>query len=165
MAKYTILLTIVLALIWVSLSGYFQPLMISFAVVSILTVLGLCHRMKILDIETVPYEKTLSAIPYFGWLFKEIVKANVDVVKAVLSPEMEIKPAMIKVSNKRETDIGRTLFANSITLTPGTVSVEMSEDKILVHALLADISSKDAFAEMEERSGKAVGDTNADKGA
>ena len=100
---------------------------------------------------------------YFVWLFIEIVKANVAVVKAVLSPDLEISPALVKIPNQRSTDMGRTMFANSITLTPGTVSVQMSENEILVHALLADMSNPEDFIEMERQSGWSVGEVDVPK--
>ena len=160
MGKYAVILAIVLTLVWMALTGYFQPLMIVFGVISISTVVLLCARMDILDIETAPYQHTLKTMPYFSWLFKEIVKANIDVVKAVMAPDMEIKPGMKKVSTNRNTDLGVTMFANSITLTPGTVTVAMSDDHILVHALLSDQATKESFVEMDIRSGQSVGDVN-----
>lgn len=158
LARYSVILVLVLAALWLSLSGYFKPLLLILGVVSILAVLGLCARMKILDQETVPYLNTHKAFFYFNWLFKEIVKANMSVVKAVLSPDMEVSPSLVKVPMNRGSDIGRTMFANSITLTPGTVSMEISEDEILVHALLEEMSAPAGFAEMEKRSGWSVGD-------
>lgn len=143
---------------WLSLSGYFIPMILSFGVISILFVLWLCKRMDILDFETVPYERTPATFMYFIWLSSEIVKANLQVVKAVMRPDMEVTPTMVKIPSKHKTDIARTMFANSITLTPGTVSVAIREDHILVHALLTEMSNPEDFAEMEERAGRAVGE-------
>ena len=120
-------------------------------------------RMKIMDEETVPYLHFPKTLNYFFWLGKEIVKANVQVVKAVLSPDMEISPTMVKVPSNPKTEIGKTMFGNSITLTPGTVTVEMSEDEILVHALLTEMSDVDGFAEMAERSAWSVGEVSVPK--
>jgi len=96
-------------------------------------------------------------LQYFAWLFIEIVKANVQVVKAVLSPDLEVSPTLVKIPLNTDIDIVETMFANSITLTPGTVSVDMQTDHILVHALLEDMSDPEGFAEMEKRSALAVG--------
>jgi multicomponent Na+:H+ antiporter subunit E len=143
---------------WLTLSGYFDhPILFVTGGISILLVIGLCARMNILDVETTPYIYGKS-LGYFSWLFKEIVKANVAVVKAVMSPDMHISPKIVKVKMDHETDLGRTVFANSITLTPGTISVEMEEGKILVHALLEDMTDPAGFAEMGERAGWAVND-------
>ncbi len=126
--------------------------------VSIALVLGLVHRMKIFDEETVPYYKVPKTLLYLVWLFKEIVKANVEVVKAVMSPDLEVSPTMVKIPASPNTEIGKTVFANSITLTPGTVSVKIDEDEILVHALLTEMSHPDGFKEMGERSARSIGE-------
>lgn len=156
--KAGIILLIVLVAYWLTLSGYFDhPILFVTGGVSVLVVVWLCARMQILDEETVPYlhGKILGYIP---WLFTEIVKANMTVVKAVLSPDMEISPTLVKVKMDHETDLGRTVFANSITLTPGTISVQMGEDEILVHALLEDMTAPEGFQEMAERAAISVSD-------
>lgn len=159
MLRFGLVLAIVLALYWITLSGYFDNnLLFILGGISIALVLGLCARMKILDEETAPYLNAPKALGYYVWLFKEIVIANVQVVKAVLSPDLEISPTMVKVKSSPNSDIGKTMFANSITLTPGTVSVEMSEDEILVHALLSDMSDPNGFGEMADRSAWAIGE-------
>ena len=156
--KAGIVLLLVLVAYWLTLSGYFDhPILFITGGLSVLSVVWMCARMQILDEETVPYlhGKTLGYIP---WLFKEIVKANMAVVKAVLSPDMEISPTWVKVKSEHESDLARTIFANSITLTPGTISVQMDEGEILVHALLEDMTDAQGFKDMGERAGFAVTD-------
>jgi len=87
----------------------------------------------------------------------EIVKANMQVLKAVLSPDLEVSPTLVKIPLNTDIDIAETMFANSITLTPGTVSVDMKPDHILVHALLEEMSAPEDFAEMEKRLGRLIG--------
>lgn len=158
MVRYAIVLAVVMALYWLTLSFYFIPLIMAFGLLSVLFTVGLCYRMRILDAETVPYLHIPTTIQYFFWLFVEVVKANFIVVKAVLRPDMEISPALLTVPAPQKTDIGKTMFANSITLTPGTVSLDLGEDGILVHALLAEMANADDFKEMGERSGWSVGE-------
>ena len=95
---------------------------------------------------------------YFGWLFVEIIKANVAVVRAVMNPDLEVSPTLVKIPAGGKSDIAKTMFANSITLTPGTVSVNVEDDHILVHALLSEMSEPEDFDEMADRSAWAVGD-------
>jgi multicomponent Na+:H+ antiporter subunit E len=156
--RYGIILAFFLTLYWLGLSGHYTPLIMTLGALSVLTVVWLTRRMKILDEETVPYLHVPKTMSYYSWLFKEIVKANVAVVRSVLSPDLEVSPKMVTVPAKQGTDLARTMFANSITLTPGTVSVDMVGDKILVHALLADMSDPKGFAEMSERSAWSVGE-------
>ena len=114
--------------------------------------------MKIMDEETVPYLNIAKTLSYFSWLFREIAKANMDVVKAVMKPELDVTPGLIKVKAPQKTDIGKTMFANSITLTPGTVSVSLDGDDILVHSLLSDRVKVEDFYEMAERSAWSIGE-------
>ena len=159
MARFSGILIIALVLYWFSLSGYFdKTLLLILGAISIGLVLFLVKRMNIMDAETVPYGHTPRMLGYLVWLFKEIVKANVEVVRAVMSPELEVNPSLVKIPSSPNTEMGKTAFANSITLTPGTVSVEMTENEILVHALLSDMSDPDGFVEMGERSARAMGE-------
>lgn len=156
--RFGSILAVALAIFWLSLSGYFIPMILSFGVISVALVVGLCARMGILDGETVPYLKLPQTLSYLGWLSGEIVKANMIVVKAVLKPDMEISPTLVKIPAEQKTDIGRSMFANSITLTPGTVSMAMGDGEITVHALLSEMAIPDDFAEMGSRSAAAVGE-------
>ena len=156
--RFAIILALVLGATWLSLSGYFIPLILTLGGLSILFVIWMCFRMAILDKETVPYLSSPLSVIYFFWLFKEIVKANVQVVKAVLSPDLEVSPTLTKIPYADEADVARAMFANSITLTPGTVSVNMEEDHILVHALLKEMSKPEDFKEMGEQATWAIGE-------
>lgn len=155
--RYAFILTLAMVAAWLTLSGYFIPMILTFGAISIAIVVWMCRRMGILDGETVPYLSLLPTTSYFVWLFIEIIKANVQVVKAVLSPDLEVSPTLVKIPLNTDVDIAETMFANSITLTPGTVSVDMEPDHILVHALLEEMSAPEDFAEMEKRSAWAVG--------
>ena len=155
--RYAFILTLAMVAAWLTLSGYFIPMILTFGAISIAIVVWMCRRMGILDGETVPYLSLLPTTSYFVWLFVEIVKANVQVVKAVLSPDLEVSPTLVKIPLNTDIDIAETMFANSITLTPGTVSVDMEPDHILVHALLEEMSAPEDFTEMEKRSAWAVG--------
>lgn len=148
-----------MATTWITLSGYFKPLLLSLGAISVILVLWISVRMRILDKETVPYMTLPLTLIYFVWLFKEIVKANVAVVRAVMSPGLEVSPTLTKIPTPQSTDIGRVMFANSITLTPGTVSVCMEDDHILVHALLSEMSGAEDFVEMGKRAAWAIGET------
>ena len=114
--------------------------------------------MRIIDHETAPYLAVPLTLSYFVWLFIEIIKANIAVIRAVLSPNLEISPTLTKIPTPQDSDIGKVIFANSITLTPGTVSVSMEDDYILVHALLSEMSNPEDFIEMSRKSALAIGE-------
>ncbi len=70
---------------------------------------------------------------YYGYFFKELVKSNLKLTVIVLSPVMPIKPGIVKVRTRLKTRMGRLMLANSITLTPGTLTVELDGEWIYVH--------------------------------
>ena len=72
---------------------------------------------------------------YWCWLLVEIVKANFDVARRVLDPRLPIDPRLFETKMSQTSDLGRVIYANSITLTPGTISLDIGNDTILVHAL------------------------------
>ena len=156
--RFAIVLALVLGVTWLSLSGYFTTMLLTLGTISVLFVIWMCMRMAILDKETVPYLSLPLTIIYFFWLFAEIVKANMQVIKAVLSPDLEVSPTLTKIPYPNKADVARTMFANSITLTPGTVAVDMEDDHILVHALLKEMSKPADFKEMGEQSAWAIGE-------
>lgn len=77
----------------------------------------------------------LLFIRYIYYLIIEIIKANIDVAKIVLSKEMNIQPHFFKVPLHLKKDLNKVIYANAITLTPGTLSVDIQDDYILIHAL------------------------------
>ena len=136
-----VVLSVALMAIWLLWSGIYEPLLISFGVFSVLLTAWVANTLGAVSNEGQPVSVGLRPLWYIPWLLKEIVLANIDVIKRILHPSLTdpqakvISPTWIKVSAKQKTRLGRTLFANSITLTPGTVSVDVGEDYIWVHAL------------------------------
>ena len=121
--------------LWLLLSGIFEPLLLGFGVASVALVMIIAHRMDLIDHEGVPLHLHLRIFGYLAWLAKEIAKANIDVMRLIINPRLPIAPRVIRVPATQKTDLGRVIHANSITLTPGTVSVELEEDAIIVHAI------------------------------
>jgi multicomponent Na+:H+ antiporter subunit E len=149
--RYTLILGLVLFGVWLLWSGHFVPLLIGFGVASVVCVLLIVRRMGLLDEESVPAAITLRAALYVPWLAVQVVKSNLDVARRVLSPGLPIAPRMIRVPAEQRSDLGLAIFANSITLTPGTVSVELEDGRILVHALSAEAADDLLSGEMGRR--------------
>lgn len=124
-----------LALIWWLLSGHTEPLIIGFGVASVILVVFVANRMEILDEEGHPIELIPGLIRYAPWLGREIVLSNIAVIRCILDPDMPIRPQLFRTAADQSTDVGKVIFANSITLTPGTVSLDVDEETIEVHAL------------------------------
>jgi multicomponent Na+:H+ antiporter subunit E len=90
--------------------------------------------MDVLDPESHPYHLSWRPIVYLPWLVKEIVLSNIHVALMVLRPH-KIHPHLVQVPTSQKTDLGRVIHANSITITPGTISLDLRDGHILVHAL------------------------------
>jgi multicomponent Na+:H+ antiporter subunit E len=124
-----------LFVLWLLLSGHYNPLMIGFGVMSTALCVWLARRMDVADQEGVPLRLGLRTPLYWPWLAVQIAKSNVDVARRILSPSLPISPTTVRIRTSQRTPLSRAVYANSITLTPGTVSMTIDQDTILVHAL------------------------------
>ena len=149
--RHTIMLFLTLAAFWLAISGHYSAFMISLGAISILIVILIAHRMDVVDHEAQPLHLTLKIPTYFVWLAKEIILANLVVVKHVWLGNKSISPGFATITASQKTDMGKVIYANSITLTPGTVTVNMDDDKFLVHALLRDSIDDLETGEMDRR--------------
>jgi multicomponent Na+:H+ antiporter subunit E len=100
---------------------------------STLLVVALCWRMRILDEELMPLHLTLPTLRYIPWLFVEVVRSNLDVLRRILFGP--IRPIVVTVKASQKGDWARVTYANSITLTPGTLTIEAVDDMLTVHSL------------------------------
>ncbi len=134
--KHTISLAVMLAVLWWLLSGFAKPLLLSFGVISVAFTLWLSHRMDVIDRESHPIHMSAALVRFWFKLTVEIIKSNVQVVVAVLSPRKDaIQPHFLQIQLHQTSALGKVILANSLTLTPGTVSVDLDGDQLLVHAL------------------------------
>ncbi len=137
---------------WLLLSGFFTAFLMVAGAVTALAVVLFSRRMDIVDHEGHPVQLAPRALlVYWPWLVKEIVKSAWQVSTIILQPSLPISPTLVRVRTTQKTDVGRTTFANSITLTPGTISVEVGRDEILVHALTRGSAEVLAKGEMDRR--------------
>lgn len=121
--------------LWLGLSGHFTPLLLGLGLASTGLAVYLAHRMDILDHETHPAVLTPQLVRFWIYLSGEIVKANIDVIRRILRPGKSISPQLVRLPLPQKSDLARVIYANAITLTPGTVTLHLDEDTILVHAL------------------------------
>ena len=143
----------VLGLLWVLLSGQYSPLFLGLGLVSVAFVHWIVRRMGRADggARLEVRLRLLATLRYGIWLFGQIVRANVEVARLALSPGMRVNPVVLRVPARQRTEVGRVLFANSITLTPGTVSVHLGEEEVEVHALTRGAAASLAGGEMGRR--------------
>ena len=149
--RHVLALSVLLSVFWVINSGHYTPLFFFFMAVSVIFVVLLCRRMDIIDAESVPLEQTFTLPVYLLWLVKEIILANIGVARCVWGGPQTISPRVIKLEAHQKTDLGKVTYANSITLTPGTVSIDLEENIITVHALTVENAEDLLTGEMDRR--------------
>jgi len=125
----------VLYVLWFLLSGHTEPLLLSLGVASAAVCVHIANRMDVIDHEGFPIHLSWRAILYWPWLLWEIAKANVNIARVIIQPRMPISPSVFRVKASQMDELGHAIFANSITLTPGTVSVDLHDGEVMVHAL------------------------------
>ena len=136
--RLTLSLFLLLAAIWLLLSGYYTALLLGLGALSCALVVALCRHMGIVDPEGHPNHLFLGLLLYIPWLLWEICKSNIDIARRILDPKLPIAPRIFKIKTSQKSHLGQVIYANSITLTPGTVSVEVEEGEITVHALTGE---------------------------
>ena len=136
--RHKISLSIILILFWLLNSGHYNYLILTLGAASIAIVVLIAHRMDVVDHESQTIHLSLE-YPRFGlWLIKEIVVANLTVVKHIWLGNKTITPTVKVIKASQTTDVGKVIYANSITLTPGTVTLGLVNDEIMVHALIQE---------------------------
>ena len=132
--RYVLSLTFTLVALWLAVSGVYKPLLFLLGAGSVALVVWLSLRMDVVGVEHNPGLYFPKLFVYWGWLVGQIITANIHVAKRVLSPG-KIRPHVVEVPVPHHTSVSRVTYANSCTLTPGTVTLEITEERMRVHAL------------------------------
>lgn len=140
--------------LWLLLSGYFDvPLLLGFGALSCALAVFVAWRVEAIDPEERPlrFRFNVHVLGYWPWLLWRIVLSNLDVAKRILDPKLPISPALIALKPTQRSDLGRFIYANSITLTPGTVTTNLSGDTLEVHALTREAADSLREGDMDRR--------------
>lgn len=143
---FTVLLTT-----WILLSGQWTALHLGSGVVASLFITWLAVRNGMAGRRPMPIRTFVVVTRYWPWLLYKIVVANLDVAYRVWHPRLPIAPRLLKVPCATRTDLGTATYANSITLTPGTVTVAIEARRLLVHALTEEGARELVGGEMHRR--------------
>lgn len=150
--RHSLALAGVLAVTWVLWSGHAEPLLLGLGGLSILATVALAVRMGIVDGEGVPLAIARPGqLTYTPWLVWQVVLSSWDVGRRVWWRDPGLSPRMVTVTPGQATWTGKVLYANSITLTPGTISVTMEDAEIRVHALHAEAAAGLGSGDMDRR--------------
>lgn len=133
--RYIVSLVVVLSLIWLGNSGFFNGLLLSLGAVSVIFVVFMSHRLGIIDEESQPLHVSRRIIVYWLWLLKTLVKSNITVIKRIWKGPSSISPVIARIPISQKTEMGQAIYANSITLTPGTTTLDVEDETMIVYAL------------------------------
>ncbi len=142
---------VVLLTFWLLLSGQFTAFLIAAGVGSSVAVVFFARRMEVVDREGHPINLWRVVFSYWPWLVKEIVKSGWDVSRLILHPRLPISPTLVRFRPSQQSVVGLVTHANSITLTPGTITVEAGSEEFLVHALTRTGAEGVVDSEMDRR--------------
>ncbi|MEN6543177.1 Na+/H+ antiporter subunit E [Parvibaculum sp.] len=140
-----------LFIFWLVLSGHYTPFLLAMGILSVLLVMAVMQRMDAIAPELTMRHLRPRLLAYWCWLAVEILKSCIAVSRIILSRRPAIAQRFISVPTSQTSDMGRVIFANSITLTPGTVTVETRDGDFTVHALNDAAADPRAFAAMDAR--------------
>jgi multicomponent Na+:H+ antiporter subunit E len=149
----TISLALFLFGFWLILSGHYTVWLVAAgAIISVLLALA-ARRLGFADEEGHPVERLVAGLVYWPWLVREIVKSGIGVTRIILDPKLPISPQLFHTKVSVRTPVGVATYANSITLTPGTITVgvDRSQDRFLVHALTEAGAADVEAGEMDHR--------------
>ncbi len=140
-----------LYVLWLLLSGLGAPLLLGLGAASACLVVFIAHRMDVIDHEGHPIHLRWRMIAYWPWLLRQIVMSNLHVARVILDPRLPIKPKVVHFKGTQKSELGNVIYANSITLTPGTVTISLEDGNFGVHALTAKTVGDLQTGEMDRR--------------
>lgn len=153
-----LILAVILAIVWLLWSGFFKPLLIGLGVFSCLLTVYLVSRMQSFREDAFRFPYGLGLLVYWAWLFKEIVLSSLAVAKIVLARDIDVSPEVVGLNAANLDTFSQVMLGNSITLTPGTLTLDVHRDRILVHALTSEGAANLEAGEMQRRVAALSGD-------
>lgn len=146
-----LVLLIPLLAAWLLWSGIYKPLLLALGLFSCLLTIYVKHRMDYFATDVFALRSGGRLLRYWLWLAKEVVKSSLDVARIVLSPSLPISPQIVKIKASCEHPVDQAILANSITLTPGTLALDVHDGNIIVHALTQAGANELKQGEMDRR--------------
>ena len=143
------ILFFILFSLWLLMSGHYNLLIVSLGIISCAFCVYVAKRGKLIDEEGLPIFFMPRLLNYLIWLFKEILKSNLSTAKVIINGKVE--PETFTVKTSQVTDVAKVTYANSITLTPGTVTTKIQKGVFEVHALNSDFGNDVRTNEMDKK--------------
>lgn len=148
---HIVTLSTLLALFWLLNSGHYTPLMLLLGGLSIAVVVFITARMQVIDGEAQPLHLTWKIPGYYLWLLGQIIRSNLQIACQIWRLSPDISPTLLTVHASQQSDLGRVIYANSVTLVPGTVTINLRGSTLTVHALTQEAARELNDGEMDYR--------------
>ena len=145
----SLILFFILFSLWLLMSGHYNFLIVGLGIISCVFCVYVAKRGKLIDDEGLPIFFIPRLLNYLIWLFKEILKSNLSTAKVIINGQVE--PEIFTVKTSQVTDVAKVTYANSITLTPGTVTTKIQKGVFEVHALNSDFGNDVRTNEMDKK--------------
>lgn len=145
------LLFVILLSVWLLWSGLFKPLIVGLGVISCALCVLVTYRMRHHGPDVFELGLLWRTPTYLPWLLKEIAVTSWNVMRIVLDPRLPIDPIVIRLRRSQRTQLGRVVYANSITLTPGTLTMDEDGEHLTVHTLTEADARALQSGEMDKR--------------
>lgn len=143
--------TVALFSLWLLLSGHFEPLLLSLGALSCIFVAWVSEKLGLFSSNHATLKLNLKLPAFLPWFFIEVVKSNIDVSFRILHPKLPIKPNRMTLDTSQHSDVATALYANCITLTPGTYCLDLEGNSIEVHSLTKALAEDLKTGEMSKR--------------
>lgn len=149
--KHLLSMSVVLALLWWVLSGSTSFKLVGLGIASVLFTVYVSQRLQAIDKESLPLHLGIRLIRYWPYLLWQIVIANIQMTRLVLSRKPDLDPRIFRVNIRQTSDLGKVVLGNSVTLTPGTVTLDFVDDDIEVYAINETAAAGVMSGEMDRR--------------
>ena len=146
-----ILVSILLVAAWLLWSGLYKPLLLALGAFSCALTVFIARRMGFFDTDVFAFRYNLKLFGFWAWLAREIVKSSWYVARIVLAPKLRIDPRVVELDAGDLDPVDQAVLGNSITLTPGTLTLDVHEGRMLVHALTTESAAAVLDGEMKRR--------------
>ena len=146
-----LILAVLLIAAWVLWSGYLKPLLLGLGALSCLLTVWIVRRMGYFDDENFAFHYDWRLLGFWAWLGREVVVSSIEVARVVLRRRLVVEPKVVNIDGSGLGPVDLALLGNSITLTPGTLTLDVHEGRLLVHALTADGAAALERGEMQRR--------------
>lgn len=146
-----LLLSVILLVVWLLWSGLFKPLLIGLGVFSCVLTVFVLQRMHFFRDDGFAFHYGPRLLGFWAWVAKEIVVSSIEVARIALAPTVRVSPRAVTLDVSELGPVDQVLLGNSITLTPGTLTLDVHGNRITVHTLTAAGAAALEAGEMQRR--------------